>query len=104
MTQEFPNDSADDMDDAAVRILVRNMRSGRSEAASQEDQIRADLARFNATGELPEAWAPEIDDEQLDEINRDPEIAAHLAELDAIESGCAEPPAGGWITGMRVSR
>jgi hypothetical protein len=58
---------------------------------THEDQIRADLARFNATGELPAAWAPEVDDAELDEINRDPEIAAHLAELDAIESGCFEP-------------
>lgn len=62
---------------------------------TQEEQIRADLARFNATGELPAAWAPEIDDTELDEINRDPDIAAllsdHLAEQDAIESGCYEP-------------
>lgn len=71
---------------------------------TQEDQIRADLARFNATGELPAAWAPEINDSELDEINRDPEIAAHLAELDAIESGCSEPPALGWAINIRVIR
>lgn len=101
---------------------------------TQDDQIRADLARFNATGELPAAWTPEPYrcgycfeceegqactvapsalelarhqsefDARVDEINRDPEIAAHLAELDAIESGCAEPPVGGWITNIRVSR
>jgi hypothetical protein len=70
----------------------------------QTDQIRADLNRFNETGELPAAWAPEINESELDEINRDPDIAAHLAELDAIESGCAEPPALGWITNIRVSR
>jgi hypothetical protein len=77
---------------------------------TQDDQIRADLARFNATGELPAAWDPAIDDccyiddAQLDELNRDPDIAAHLAELDAIESGCAEPPALGWAINIRVSR
>ncbi len=65
---------------------------------NQDDRIRADLAHWNATGELPAPWAPEINEDELDEINRDPEIAAHLAELDAIESGCAEPPALGWIT------
>lgn len=61
------------------------------------EQTAADLQRWNETGELPAAWAPDVDDEQIDEINRDPEIAAHFAELDAIESGCVEPQALGWI-------
>lgn len=50
---------------------------------TQEEQIKADLARFQQTGELPDAW--EVDDEfdrRVDEIN---------AELEAIESGCHEP-------------
>jgi hypothetical protein len=68
------------------------------------NQCAADLEHFNATGELPAAWAPEVNDSELDEINRDPEIAAHLAELDAIESGCAEPPALGWTVNIRVKR
>jgi hypothetical protein len=96
---------------------------------TKEEQIRADLKRFQETGELPEAWAvdedvaecmghdsemfPEesngyprtiycdgacrwparrITDEEFDrrvaEINR---------ELEAIESGCVEPPPLGWL-------
>lgn len=67
---------------------------------TQEEKIRADLANFNATGELPEAWEPTryVDDEEfdrrLDEINMDDEIAA---ELEAIESGSVEPPRFGWL-------
>jgi hypothetical protein len=63
------------------------------------DQIKADLQRFQSTGELPDAWAPEIDDEQLDEINRDDEISR---EFDAIESGSVEPPKGGWLISIKV--
>lgn len=53
-----------------------------------------DLERWHQTGELPPAWAPEpnpVDaafDAQIDEINR---------ELEAIESGCVEPPRLGWL-------
>lgn len=54
-----------------------------------EEKIRQDLARFQATGELPDAWVPEIDDSELEEINR---------ELEAIESGCVEPPRFGWLS------
>lgn len=60
----------------------------------QMDQIRNDLERFNATGELPEAWTPEVEvtdeefDRRVDEINR---------EMEAIESGCVEPPRFGWL-------
>lgn len=40
----------------------------------QDEQIRADLARFQQTGELPDAWAPEINDADLDEVNREIEL------------------------------
>jgi hypothetical protein len=60
----------------------------------QMDQIKIDLARFQETGELPEAWAPSryVDDEEfdrrVDEINR---------EMEAIDAGCIEPPKFGWL-------
>lgn len=58
--------------------------------------VAEDLARFQSTGELPAAWTPEVDatfDARVDEMNRELE-----AEREAIESGSAEPPAGGWLT------
>ena len=104
---EFPVDKADDMDDAARRILLANIRAGmshescvvqdaqmRSALVTQEEQIKADLKRFQETGELPDAWEvePELSDAEfdrrVDEINR---------ELEAIESGCVEPPPLGWL-------
>lgn len=68
----------------------------------QSEQIRTEYAHYQATGELPAAWAPAVNDAELDEINRDPELDAHMAELDAIESGSVEPPVGGWITTLRA--
>jgi hypothetical protein len=50
-------------------------------------RIRAELARWHETGELPPAWepepteAPEIDDAELD---------AAMRELEALESGCLD--------------
>ncbi len=59
----------------------------------QADQIKADLERFIATGELPDAW--QVDDEEfdrrVDEINR---------EMEDIESGSVEPPRFGWLIGV----
>lgn len=108
---EFPVDKADDMDDAARRILLANIRAGKS----PEARIRAELKRFQETGELPDAWEVEPEEEtcmccgarakagvcsispdhdayefdrRVDEINR---------ELEAIESGCVEPPKLGWL-------
>jgi hypothetical protein len=58
------------------------------------NRIRAELAHWQETGELPAAWepepteAPEIDDARLDEMMR---------EREAIESGCVEPPPLGWL-------
>lgn len=55
---------------------------------TQEQRIKADLAHFLRTGEIPEPWAvvaPEpVDaefDARLEEMNRD---------LDALESGCLD--------------
>lgn len=62
----------------------------------QTDQIRIDLERFQRTGELPPAWDPASDEpEQMDELDR--RVAEINAELEAIESGCVEPPRGGWL-------
>ena len=64
--------------------------------------MRADLRRFQETGELPDAWAVEPDelsdeefDRRVDEINR---------EFEAIESGSVEPPPGGWLIEIGVRR
>ena len=80
-----------------------------------EQRIKADLDHFFRTGEIPEPWAaiaPEpVDaefDARVDEMNRELEDVMgvspltlsegeHRAELEAIESGCVEPPALGWI-------
>lgn len=67
----------------------------------QTDRIKADLQRFQQTGELPAAWEPEPEvtdeefDRRVDEINR---------EMDAIESGVVEPPPGGWLNQIKVGR
>lgn len=77
----------------------------------QMDRIKADLDRWNRTGELPDAWKPDLSDAEfdrrVDEINREmDELLSrdeleHRAELEAQESGCVEPPRGGWITTLR---
>jgi hypothetical protein len=53
------------------------------------DQIEAEFAAFNATGELPTAWDDDIEfDRRVAEIN---------AELEDIAGGCVEPPRFGWL-------
>jgi hypothetical protein len=64
---------------------------------STEERIRLDIQRWLETGELPAAWAPEIDDDQLDEMNRDEAMREWQREQDQIEAGCVEPPPGGWL-------
>jgi hypothetical protein len=78
------------------------------------NRIRAELAHWEETGELPAAWepepdcscsrggnaafcecqgnAPEINDRELEEMNR---------ELDEQLSGSVESPRGGWLSNLR---
>ena len=69
---------------------------------TQDEQIRADLARFSATGELPDAWTPEQPEADLTDEEFDRRVDEMNRELDAIESGCVEPPRFGWITSRRA--
>lgn len=73
------------------------------------DRIRAELAHWHETGELPPAWepepteAPEIDDARLDEMMREREaidsgyldfddaaLDEMMREREAIEAGCVD--------------
>lgn len=58
------------------------------------EQCAADLKRFQETGELPPSWDPEA---EAGDAEFDRRVAEINAELEAIESGSAEPPPLGWL-------
>jgi len=66
-------------------------------------QCVEDLERWHATGELPPAWEPSPAMTEAEQRRFDKQIAEINAELDAIESGAAEPPSLGWVSRIRVS-
>lgn len=53
--------------------------------------VRANVEDAFDAGYLAQDEAPPIDDEALDELNR---------EREAIASGCVEPPKLGWVKGL----
>ncbi len=60
---EFPVDRAEDMDEAAVEILARNMAAGRAEPLADRDDRQPFEWSESAAGERArERWAESYDD------------------------------------------